>query len=671
MFTDMVSFSALAQRDERLALELLEEQRRLLRPLFASHGGDEIKSTGDGFLVEFASAVEGARCAVKLQEVVTTRNAETNPDRRFQIRIGLHVGDVVFDENDVHGDGVNIASRVQACAPPGGITLTEAAAQQVGNKLDYPVVRIGSRRLKNIGQPVTLYRVAAPWDTEAVAAARRRDRWWGRVNWQRAALGAMAAALIAGLIAWWATRAPAPVAATGVRSLAVLPLDNLSNDPGQAYFVEGMQDALINELAQISQLHVISRTSTLKYKEVQLSVPQIGHELKVDALVEGSVLKAGDRVRVTVQLISTATDQHLWSRSYERELQDVLALQSEIAREIAREIRVKLTPQERTRLAEAKAVDPEAHEAYLRGRWYRDQGSAEDLEKAYEYFQRALAADPDYAAAYAGIATYWSVLPFYSQRSPAVVFPRAKEAALKALELDETLAEAHAALAYIDAYYEWDWAGAEREFRRAIELSPSFADAHFSYSRFLAAQKRFGEAHAELASAYALDPLSLLLKANVALLSYFERDYDRSLEILREVLDIDPELSVAHWGLGLIYEQKGRYAEAILEMERAASVSGPNVRSSLGHLYGVAGKRAKAQTVLDELNAKARETYMPAYFFALIYTGLGDHDQAFNWLEKAYQERSSVLAYLQVDPRLDPLRADPRYEALRRRLRFP
>lgn len=676
MFSDMVGYSSLAQRDEQRALELLDEQRAILRPLLDRHGGHEIKTIGDGMLVEFPSAVEAARCAIEIQEALRRRNETAAPDRRFELRIGLHVGDVFFREDDVYGEGVNLASRVEGCAPPGGVCLTAAVAHQVATKLSYPVVPVGSRRLKNIEGPIELHRIALPWDREAVSVSRGAARWWRQPRVRRAlAFGAPAVAAVVVVLLWVAAN-PRGRAASGevesVESLAVLPLENLSDDPGQAYFVEGMHEAMISELAQIAALRVISRTSVLSYRDAPKSIPEIAKELGVDAVVEGSVLKAGDRVRITAQLVDGATDRHLWSRSYEGSLADVLALQRDVAREIAREIRVELTPQESARLASARPVDPEAHEAYLRGRWYRDQGSPEDLEKAFEHFQRAITEDPDYAPAYAGLAGYYSVLPFYSNESPVRTLPRAREMALRALELDEGLAEAHAAMAYIRAYYEWDWEAAEREFRRALELQPSSADVHFSYSRFLAAQRRFPEAFVEIRRARELDPLSLLLKANVALLHYFQGDLDEAEGQLRETLEIDPELGVARWGLGLVLVGKGRPAEGIVEIERAAAGSGSmNTRSSLGYAYAVGGQPTKAREVLTELEVRARESYVPAYFFAVVEAGLGEREQAFDWLEKAYEERSSVLAYLQVDPRLDSVRDDPRFEALVRRLRFP
>jgi tetratricopeptide (TPR) repeat protein len=318
-----------------------------------------------------------------------------------------------------------------------------------------------------------------------------------------------------------------------------------------------MTDALTTSLAQVRSLKVIARTSAVQYAGAKKPLREIAQELGADAIVEGSVARAGNRVRVSAQLIQAKSETHLWAKSFERELVDVLALQSDIARAIAEQIEVSLTTDEKSRLTASDRVDVKAYEAYLLGRFFLDQGTEESLNKARDQFTKALEIQNNYAAAYSGLASYYAILPFYSALSPAEVFPKARATAEKSLELDEKLAEAHASLAYIRAYYEWDWTAAEREFRRALELRPSYADAHFSYSRFLAAAGRMDEAVAEIRRAQNLDPRSLSLKANQALLAYFGGRYDEALKELHDVRELDPTLPLAHWGLGLAYEQKG------------------------------------------------------------------------------------------------------------------
>jgi tetratricopeptide (TPR) repeat protein len=433
-----------------------------------------------------------------------------------------------------------------------------------------------------------------------------------------------------------------------------------------------MTDAVTSSLAQIGSVRVISRTSAMAYKGSKKRLPEVARELHVDAVVEGSVVRSGERVRITAQLIRAKTDAHFWARSFESPTADMLTLQGEVARAIADEVRAKLTADEKSRLTQGHRITARAYDAILRGRFALDQGTEAGMKEALEQFSRALEIQSDCAPAFAGIASYYATLPFFSTSSPAEVFPQARAAAEKSVELDDGLAEAHASLAYIRAYYEWDWAAAEREFHRALDLRPSFADAHFSYSRFLAASGRLEEAVSEIRKAEELDPQSTGLKANTALLSYFQGHYDDALTHLQEIAAGDSTLSTARWGIGLVYEAKGMGAEAVESLEKATKISGSlNLQSSLAHAYARFGDPVRARRILSMLTERSRTSYVPSYFLAIVHVGLGEKDLAFEWLERAYQERSTVLAYLRIDPRLAPLRSDPRYGELVRRLGFP
>ncbi|MFN2421782.1 MAG: adenylate/guanylate cyclase domain-containing protein [Gemmatimonadota bacterium] len=662
MFTDMVGYSALAQADERRALELLEDQRRLLRPILTRHGGHEIKSIGDGLLVEFGSAVEAAECAVALQKEVGKRNADSPSDRRFQIRIGLHVGDIVFTADDVYGDGVNIASRVEGCAPPGGIAMTDATAQQVGNKLDHPIVRIGSRRLKNIREPITLYRIAVPWDAEAVAAERRSRRWWGRMRWQRIAISGVAAALVAVAAVWWATREPAPAAAASVRSLAVLPLDDVSPDPSGEYFADGMTEALIGGLSKIGSLRVISRTSAMHYRDTDKRLPEIARELGVDAVLEGSVVRARDRVRISVRLVHGPTERPLWSETYERNLVDVLALQDEIARAVATEVQIQLTPDETARLADAREVDPRAYEAYLRGRYWWNTRTRDGLDKALGYFRQAIEIDPTWAPGHAGMADVYQIYGNNAHWPPADAYPKARAAALRAIELDDNLAEAHATLSAEMRDYEWDWEGSEREIRRALELDPNYARGWQIYAWNLASVGRIEEGLQAMHKAREHDPLSPRINANVGTFLYFARDYESAERELKKSMGADSLESLRI--LAAIYVHQARFEEAIRAFDR----QGTRVPAYLAHAYAVAGNRSQAQRIVNELEQLGGSEFVNPVAMATAYTGLGDFDRAFSWLERGYRERALFPANLQADPRLDPLRRDPRFGDLLRRM---
>jgi eukaryotic-like serine/threonine-protein kinase len=457
-----------------------------------------------------------------------------------------------------------------------------------------------------------------------------------------------------------------------IQSLAVLPLANLSGDPAQDYFADGMTEAMITELAQISALRVISRTSVMRYKGAKKSLPEIARELHVDSVVEGSVLRSGGKVRITAQLIQAIPERHLWAKSYDGDLRDVMAIQSQVARSVAGEIRVKLTPQEESRLHNARPVKPDAHDAYLRGQYYRRKGGLENVEKARQYFEQALDSDPLYAPPYAALADYYSVLPFYTNATPDEVFPKAKAAVARALELDDSLAQAHASLAYIHTYYDWDWAAAEQEFQRSLQLNPNDATVRHRYSRYLSTVGRIDDALREIRRAQELDPLSQIAKANVGVIYYFARQYDLAMKSLNDVLKEDPKFDTGYWGLGLIYEQKGMPAEAAAQMEKAAALSpDPNTMASLAHAYGLSGQKEKAQKILGQLEAQAKTENISGYQFALIYVGLGEKEKALAALERAFQERSTLLTYSKMDPRFDPIRSDVRFIGIQRRIGLP
>jgi TolB-like protein/Tfp pilus assembly protein PilF len=460
-----------------------------------------------------------------------------------------------------------------------------------------------------------------------------------------------------------------------IQSLAVLPLANLSRDPEQEYFADGMTEELIADLGKIRALRVISRTSAMRYKGTKKSMPEIARELNVDALVEGSILRSGDRVRITAQLIRAATDEHLWSENYERDLRDVLALQSEVARSIAREIKIAVTPQEQARFAEARPVDPDAHQLFLKGRYYVAKNTQEGAQKALEYFQRSLDKDPAYAAAYAGLSNAYVFLGYtgIDVRPPRETMPRAEAAASRALELDDTLAEAHASLGLVRWAYDWDWPAAEKDLKRAIELSPGYAIAHLRYANFLCSLGRFDEAVAEDKRALELDPLFLIFNHAQAWPYHLSRRYDQAIEKYRKTLEMEPNFPRTHLRLGEVYAAKGMYREAIAEYEKFSALGGGSTMALalIGNARALTGERREALRALDELTAASKQRYVPAFHFAIVYAGLGEADQAFVWLNKAYEERSQFLVDLKFIPILDPLRSDPRFVDLVRRVGLP
>ena len=478
----------------------------------------------------------------------------------------------------------------------------------------------------------------------------------------------LAGGVLVAAVAWWLLQgrtARGAHAASGVAAVAVLPFQEVAGDPDSSYLAEGMTEGLIADLSEVGSLKVISRSSGAAAQGAMRSLAELASDLGVDAVVKGSIRKAGDSVRVNVRLLQARDSTLLFARDYQGVMGELPDLQRQITLAITGSIKADVKGAERSRLDLRRKVDQRAYDAYLRGRFFLDRG---ELGQARKLFEDAGRIAPDWAPPYVGLANYYAALPFYSNVSPAEVLPQARSALVQALRLDETLAEAHAVNAYIRAYYEWDWRAAEQEFRRALELRPNYADAYFSYSRFLASRRRLDEAIGQLGRAVELDPLSLSLQSNRALLDYFAGRYEQAGSRLRDVLKSDSSDVLAKWGLALVAEQEGKPQKAIALLE---PISGNSMlrKSSLGHAYALAGNSAQSRRILAELRQAAARSYVPSYWFAVVYIGLGERELALRSLERAYEERSTVLAYLLIDPRLAALRSEARFLALAQRLR--
>jgi len=491
---------------------------------------------------------------------------------------------------------------------------------------------------------------------------------WSFANSVGLGLGILAAAavlLIVFDVGGWRGRLLGRTGVPRIQSLAVLPLANLSADPQQEYFTDGMTEVLISELSQVSALKVISRTSVMRYKGTSEPLPQIARELSVDGIIEGSVLRSGDRVRITAQLIHAPSDTHLWAKSYERDLRDVLTLQSEVAQAIASEIKIKVTPQEQVRLAGAYPVNPEAYELYLKGRYEWNKRTEAGLRKALEYFQQAIDVDPTYALAYAGLADSYDVLGENGFLPGRDVYPKAKAAALRAVELEEASAEAHTSLAQVLFDYDRNPPAALKEFETAIRLNPNYATAHHWYAMRLAMTGRSEEAFREIQQARHLDPLSGIINVNVAAVLYFARRYDQALVEARKAVDLDPKWTGY---IARIYIQKGMFKEAIAELQQEKNV---RRRTDLLRAYAAEGNRKEALREFAELRQQSRKEYVSPLAMASACASLGYREEALSWLQKGFDEYAGGMDRLKVDPDLDPLRSDPRFQELLRRMNFP
>jgi len=634
MFTDIVGYTLLGQKNESLSLSLLEEQRRLVRETLNRHNGREVKTIGDAFLIEFASALDAVRCAYDIQGKTREHNVSLPEERRVHLRIGIHLGDVVEAEGDISGDAVNVASRIGSFAENGGISLSRQVYDQVENKFEQPLVSLGAKTLKNVNTPVELYKVALPWREERMPSSTQLDK----------------------------------------KRIAVLPFANISPSSSDEYFSDGMTEELIATLSRIKSLGVIARTSIIRYKGLTKPVVEIGRELNVGTVLEGSVRVAGKKLRITAQLIDAGTEEHLWSETYDRDLEDALTIQTDIAKRIARALRVRVLQSETLRLEKKATGIPEAYSLYLKGRHSLNTRTEKGLKDAVQKFESSIKRDPKFALAYTGLADAYSILASYSLEyvPPKEGFPKAKTAAEKALSLDDHLAEAHASLGLVKFYYEWDWNGAEAEFKKALELNPGYAQAHQYYADFVKSFGRFDEALEEMKKALVLDPLSYSINTGIGHVLYLSRQYDLAIDQYRKVVESDPSFVPARLWFGRPYLQRGMFKEAIEQVEEAVKLSHETTVSlaTLAQAFAAAGRIADAKKVLDKLLTRGTEQYVPSYWIALVYTSMGNKDEAMKYLERAFLERSSWLVWANVEPRFDALRSDERFASLLARIGF-
>jgi adenylate cyclase len=630
MFTDMVGYSALTQADEANALATLERHNRLLRPIFTKFHGREVKTVGDAFLIEFDSALDSAKCAIKVQSVLHDHNIAT-PKRPIRIRIGIHMGDVIHAAGDVFGDTVNIASRVHSLADPEGICLTQQVYDQVHTKISTALTKLPPVSLKNITAPVGVYKVVQPWSPQEKVR-------------------------------------PVPEAGVGQR-IAVLPLANISEDPSNEYFADGLTEELISVLSQVRDLSVIARTSVAQYKSAPKSVAQIGAELGVDTVLEGSVRKAGKRIRITLQLIDVATQNHIWASTYDREIDDVFAVQTEIAENTAKALRLEFSKGARSRTRDKPTENPAAYDLYLRGLVAENEPMGRGYDQAIRCYEQATTLDPEFAEAFAAWADLY-VKAAGDQMSMQEVMPRARDLASRALELDPDSSLAHAALANIAFQFDHDWKFAEKEFRKAILLNPSNDTAHQFLGMLLVALGRFEEAREVFRAGIRLNPAGHF-HHQLAMVDMAEGDYASVIEHTENEAKRDPSSISAQVYLGLLYVAAGRKEAALRQADTPLTDASADERFDHALLNALVGRPAEARAVAAEAERGEAKSYTSATHLAMLYAALGDRTRALDLLEKDARDGDRVLWLWHRGVWFDSIRQDPRFVALLRQYGLP
>ena len=622
MFTDIVGYTALMSRDERLALQVLDRHRAILKPLIQGANGEWLKEIGDGTLSAFGSAVEAVQCALEIQRSLAD-------DQDLTLRIGIHIGDVVFKDRDVFGDGVNVASRIEPLAEPGGICISDRVYDDIRNQAEMATRLVGQKNLKGVARPITVYALLV--DGTSLAHQRAGE----------------------------------PEMGVSGPSIAVLPFVDMSPDKDQEYFCDGMAEELIDALAKVEGLRVVARTSTFVFKHNQQDIRQIGAQLNVDKVLEGSVRKAGKRLRITTQLINVADGYHLWSEKFDRDLEDIFAVQDEIALTVVQTLKVKLVPSQQRNLVGRNTQNLEAHDALMKGNHHWNQQTPDAMQTAIAYYKTAIELDSGFAMAYSSLANTYVMLALYGGAPSSQMMPLAREATQQALELDPQLAEAHISAAIISFSFDWDWETADKEFQAAIALKPGSSWGHFFYAYYLVTQGRFDEAIPRMMVAIDLDPLSPALGAYLGQGYHLMRRDEEAIRQLNSVVELEPNYWESHHYLSGVYSQLNRHEDAIASAKRAVALAdNPAMRAILAYVHARAGDAKKAHEVIGQIEAAAGNMPLPTPFYAVVYIAFGDFKKALSILEEAYENRVPSMNILMVEPIFDPLRDEPRFKAL-------
>jgi TolB-like protein/Tfp pilus assembly protein PilF len=626
MFADISGYTAMMQEDEELALQLRNKLQKKLEEEVTAHNGRILDFRGDGALCSFTSALEAVRAALALQ-----LDMQISP--LVPLRIGMHTGDVIVEDNNIYGDGVNIASRIESFAIPGSIFISGKVYDDIKNQKDIQAISLGRFMLKNVKEWVEIFAVSnagikipdknnLEGKGEKISDNKRMER-----------------------------------------SVVVLPFVNMSNDNEQEYFSDGLTEEIISSLSRLKNMRVISRTTSMQYKGTKKDIKTIGNENCVNYIVEGSVRKFGNNIRITAQFIDANRDNHLWAETYRGTMDDIFDIQESVSEKIVEALRIQLTREEQIILEKRYTDNTEAYELYLKGRSFWKKRNEDGLRSAIEHFEKALEKDPDYALAWAGLADTYSLMGEYTNISRRILFPKQMAAVNRALELDNRLGEAHISLAISLMLNEWDWKNSEKEYRLGIELNPNYATGHHWYGEWLLFMGRTEEAFHEISLAVELDPVSPGILKDKGIFYYYTGKYNQALNIGMMTLELNPGFVPAYRLLSLTYLGMGMFDEAIAQNQRWGELTGNKVKTdiALAEIYAVAGRKKDAEKIVAEIEAGKALSGNDCRGMALVYLALGENDMVFKWLEKSYENHEESLCSIKVDTKWNPLRSDPRF----------
>ncbi|HEY6063519.1 MAG TPA: adenylate/guanylate cyclase domain-containing protein [Chitinophagaceae bacterium] len=631
MFADIVGYTAMMQDDEALAMNCRQKLKQKLEEEVSRHNGRILEFRGDGAMCIFTSTIQGVNAALALQTAMQT-------DPIVPLRIGMHTGDVIFEGNTIYGDGVNIASRMESFAIPGSIFISAKVFDDIKNQKDIQSVSLGKYALKNVKEQVEIFAISNP-------GIKVPDR--------------------AGLEGK-GEKAPQ-------KCILVLPFLNMSNDPEQEYFNDGLTEELISSLSRLKEMKVISRTTSMKYKGTNKDIKTIGLETGASYIMEGSVRKQGNNLRITAQFLDANRDVHVWAENYRGTLDDIFDIQENVAAKIVEALRLQLTIDEKDVLQKRYTENSEAYQYYLQGRYFWKKRNEEGLKSAIRHFEKALEKDPDYALAWAGLADTYSLMGEFTPISRRVLFPKQMDAVHKALKIDDRLGEAHISLAISLMLNEWDWKNSEKEFKLGIAMSPNYATGHHWYAEWLLYNGKPEQAYREISLAVELDPVSPGIVKDKGIHFYYTRQYDQAVNMAMIAFELDPDFLQAHRLLSLAYTGMGQYEKAIAENQHWGNGTGNKVKTdvALAHIYAAAGRNEEARQIIEQTGLEKILSGNDYRGIAIVYAALGENDKAFEWLEKSCERHEESLCSLNVDPKFDNLHTDPRFKKILKRLNFP